>query len=52
MGIPGRAPFTARATVRIVMSVLSAMGSITVPTTVLRFQRRAIQPSRASVMPA
>lgn len=31
---PGKAPLTARATVKTVMSALSAMGSMTVPTTV------------------
>ncbi len=34
------------------MSTLSAIGSITVPTTVWRFHRRAIHPSRRSVTPA
>ena len=34
------------------MSALSAIGSITVPTTVLLFHRLAIHPSSASVMPA
>ena len=51
-GIPGRSPFMARVTVRIVMSVLSAIGSITLPTTVCNFHLRAIHPSRRSVMPA
>lgn len=40
--VPGKAPLTAKHTVKMVMSVLSAMGSITVPTTVCRFHRRAI----------
>lgn len=31
---PGKAPFIARATVKTVMRALSAIGSITVPTTV------------------
>ncbi len=47
----GRAPLTASAMVSTVMRVLSAMGSMTDPTTVPRFQRRAIQPSSRSVMP-
>lgn len=38
----GRAPLIARQTVRIVMSVLSAIGSMTVPTTVCRFHRLAM----------
>jgi len=48
----GKAPLIARQTVKIVMSVLSAMGSITVPTTVCRFHRRAMYPSTRSVIPA
>ena len=40
--IPGKAPLTAKHTVKMVISVLSAMGSITVPTTVCRFHRRAM----------
>lgn len=48
----GSAPFTARQTVRMVIKVLSAIGSMTVPTTVWRFHFRAIQPSTRSVMPA
>lgn len=49
---PGKPPFIARATVKTVMRVLSAMGSMTVPTTVPWFHFRAIHPSRRSVMPA
>lgn len=48
----GKAPLAARQMVKMVMSILSAMGSITVPTTVLLSQRRAIHPSSKSVMPA
>lgn len=50
--VHGNAPLVARHTVSIVMRALSAKGSIMVPTTVLRFHRRAIQPSSRSVIPA
>jgi hypothetical protein len=50
--IPGNAPLTARHTVNIVMRILSAIGSIIVPTTVLRFHLLAIQPSTKSDRPA
>lgn len=48
----GNAPLTAKQTVRMVMRALSAIGSMTVPTTVCLFHFRAIQPSSRSVMPA
>ena len=50
--IPGNTPFTASATVTIVINALSAIGSITVPTTVPTFHFLAIQPSTKSVTPA
>lgn len=50
--LPGSSPFVARQTVNMVMSNLSAMGSMMLPTTVCRFQRRAIQPSNKSETPA
>ena len=40
--LPGRAPLIAKQTVRIVISVLSAIGSMTVPTTVCNRQCRAM----------
>lgn len=52
VNIPGNAPLTAKQTVKIVISILSAIGSITVPTTVCKFHFRAIHPSTRSVMPA
>lgn len=39
-------------TVNTVIKNLSAMGSITLPTTVCNMKRRAIQPSTISVIPA
>lgn len=50
--VPGNAPLTARHTVKMVMRILSAMGSIIVPTTVLRFHLLAIHPSTRSDRPA
>ena len=52
MDLPGRTSLTAKQIVTTVMRALSAIGSITVPTTVCRFHFLAIQPSTRSVMPA
>jgi len=48
----GSAPLIVKQITRIVISALSAIGSITVPITVSSFHFRAIQPSMRSVMPA
>lgn len=50
--VPGNAPLTARHTVNMVMRILSAIGSMMVPTTVLRFHLLAIHPSTKSDRPA
>lgn len=50
--LPGRTSFTAKQIVTTVMRALSAIGSITVPTTVCRPHLLAIQPSTRSVTPA
>lgn len=50
--IPGIAALTARQMVTMVISILSAIGSITVPNTVWSPQFRAIHPSTRSVMAA
>ena len=50
--IRGNASLAASDTVRTVMSILSAIGSIIVPTTVRLFHRRAMYPSSRSEIPA
>lgn len=52
LDLRGNVPLTAKHPTKTVMSILSAMGSTTLPTTVCSFQRRAIHPSIKSVIPA
>lgn len=49
---PGNNPFIPNATTKTVINILSAIGSITVPTTVCNFHLLAIHPSSASLTPA
>ena len=49
---PGKRPLIDKVTVRMVIRNLSAMGSMTLPTTVCSLYLRAIHPSTKSVIPA